>query len=456
MTATALVSWPSAPLTLRLVLNALDKLDEKPEVINAFGNKKYNRLIQWSTYDDIDHELTNLRRESVLASSYTFRKALIRKHYLAHSIHTYLTKNPSSVLQAAAPRTYDLDLAFADELDEKWADELYDLSISLDNDPEKWWILKPGMADRGMGIRLFNTKEALHQIFEEFELSDSEDDEDGSDPRDTGVSRTAVITSQLRHFVIQEYVLSPLLFDLRESSLDGRPRPKVPQLQGYKFHLRAYCVASGALQLYLYDRILALFCSVPYSRPVSDQEDGEELYPTDLQAHLTNTSLQTSRGEEGVRLFDELVGCHILDEKHADPTGIFHESDRRSILQQLTQVLAETFHAALQLPIHFQPLENAFELYGVDFLVERLSSEESPFQVKILEVNAESAIELTGPRLTWILEDLFVSIARVCIDPFTKERNLSELQGSWEVGQTKEHFIKCLDKAVRGARAPPS
>lgn len=61
-----------------------------------------------------------------------------------------------------------------------------------------------GMADRGMGIRLFNTKEALQQIFEEFELSDSED-EDGSNSgdEDAVTSRTAVVTSQLRHFVIQ-------------------------------------------------------------------------------------------------------------------------------------------------------------------------------------------------------------------------------------------------------------
>lgn len=47
-----------------------------------------------------------------------------------------------------------------------------------------------------MGIRLFNSKDALHEIFEEFELSDSEDDEG-----DHG--GTAVVTSQLRHFVIQ-------------------------------------------------------------------------------------------------------------------------------------------------------------------------------------------------------------------------------------------------------------
>lgn len=64
-----------------------------------------------------------------------------------------------------------------------------------------------------MGIRLFNTREALHQIFEEFEPSDSDDEQDDS-------SKTAVIASQLRHFVIQVEMqqrssTSYLIFDYR-------------------------------------------------------------------------------------------------------------------------------------------------------------------------------------------------------------------------------------------------
>lgn len=50
-----------------------------------------------------------------------------------------------------------------------------------------------GMADRGMGIRLFNSRDALQYIFDDFE--DAEDDTE-----DTG---TSVVTSQLRHFVVQ-------------------------------------------------------------------------------------------------------------------------------------------------------------------------------------------------------------------------------------------------------------
>ena len=56
------------------------------------------------------------------------------------------------------------------------------------------------MADRGMGIRLFNSKSALQHIFEEFE-SDSEDET--YDEGKTDSHGTAVVTSHLRHFVIQ-------------------------------------------------------------------------------------------------------------------------------------------------------------------------------------------------------------------------------------------------------------
>ena len=54
------------------------------------------------------------------------------------------------------------------------------------------------MADRGMGIRLFHSKEDLQQIFESFEQHSDGSDEDNDDS-----GAADVVTSQLRHFVIQ-------------------------------------------------------------------------------------------------------------------------------------------------------------------------------------------------------------------------------------------------------------
>lgn len=78
-----------------------------------------------------------------------------------------------------------------------------------------------------MGIRIFHTKDELLRIFEEFDGEGSDDDAQES----TESGGTAVVISQLRHFVIQvknfcsskmitlkavflqQYVMDPLLLD---------------------------------------------------------------------------------------------------------------------------------------------------------------------------------------------------------------------------------------------------
>jgi len=203
------VSWPTAPLTDSLVRDSLLSLPGVNSAsIHSTRPQSFRKLIQWSSYDEIDHVLTHSDHHNVLSSSFVIRKALIRKHFLSRCIHSYLTKHPESVLQTAVPKTWDIEISFADDLDDLWVDELWDLSAVLDEataSPEadgRWWILKPGMADRGMGIRLFNSKDGLRRILEQFDddsqTSESDRDSDGSAADDTSIA-----ISQLRHFVIQ-------------------------------------------------------------------------------------------------------------------------------------------------------------------------------------------------------------------------------------------------------------
>lgn len=102
------------------------------------------------------------------------------------------------------------------------------------------------------------------------------------------------------------------------------------------------------MTLYLYTRILALFSAVPYVKPF-EPEDASEL---DLTPHLTNTSLQTDCGEAGVYLLDELVGLHILSAE--DQHRRFSIKDVLEIQDQMSEILSETFKAALENPVHFQ------------------------------------------------------------------------------------------------------
>ncbi|KAF7306678.1 hypothetical protein MIND_00459500 [Mycena indigotica] len=417
----AIVHWPSAPVTKSLVLKSLSSLTPPIPIVDSPDQEQ--ATLFWSTYDEIDHELVHSRRTTVLSSCYTFRKALIRKHFLSRCISQFIAKNPQSPLKAAAPRTYEIELSFLDELDEMFVDELWELGKELE-EKQSWWILKPGMADRGNGVRMFNSRAALERIFEEFEEAEDDDDDDQDS--------TAVVASQLRHFVIQEYLSNPLLLDPLEALSD---KPQV--LVGRKFHLRVYCVAAGALKVYFFHKILALFAATPYTQPsVVEDEDGDPL-PIDLSSHLTNTSLQTEKGDENVRLLEELVSCHILSD---DSQSRLSEEDMKNILDQIAVILADTFRAAVQVPTHFQPVPNSFELFGVDFLVTHSPSLPNPYQVALLEVNAEPSIELTGPRLSWILEDLFIAVGKACVDPFFTQEITP-----WPVGETREGLIKCLE-----------
>lgn len=100
-------------------------------------------------------------------------------------------------------------------------------------------------------------------------------------------------------------------------------------------------------------------------------------------------------------------------------------------------------------------MPNAFELYGVDFLVSHDSTAPSdiklPLQVQLLEINSEPAIELTGPRLTWIFEDLFLAIGEVCILPFFSMEGTASTPPECETGHC---LRKCLEVLVRGSGAP--
>ncbi|KAG9314503.1 tubulin-tyrosine ligase family-domain-containing protein [Chiua virens] len=339
------VAWPNAPLTTSLVHTAIAHLGLTASIVSALPLQPQSTLVQWASYDCIDHVLTASEPNRVLSSSYTIRKALIRKHFLARCIQSYIVKRPESLLTKAAPPTWDLDITYADELDEMWSDELWTLGTILDSNTNKWFILKPGMADRGMGIRLFNTRDNLYSIFQEFDRDPEEDEADET--------TTSVMTSQLRHFVIQEYISTPLLIDPNEVPFQTKPQSP-SDMRGRKFHLRTYVVASGALTVFMYERILALFSAEPYRAPSSDLEHIFSLAP-----HLTNTSLQTHRGEENVRLLDELIGCRILSGGEGSSNHVLNAADIAVIKHQIANTLAEAFRAALNQPIHFQSLLNA-------------------------------------------------------------------------------------------------
>ncbi|GAA5851498.1 hypothetical protein JCM5353_001602 [Sporobolomyces roseus] len=374
--------------------------------------------LQWSDYDELDWDWA--MDDERLLNSFAIRKALIRKSNLSHTIALYLSKNPASPLRQAAPKTFHFNCSFADELDELLMDDLYEVEESFRATEEqgaepKWWILKAALADKGNGIRLFSTRQALEDIFEEFEpvSEDEEEEEEDADEEVEEESRgtmgraalfgadTRVDSTQMREWVIQEYISDPLLLD---------PSPN-SNTNGTKFHLRVYVVAVGGLRVYVHHPYLALFAPVSYSQP----EPAASTAEFDLSSHLTNTCLQTSiLGEEtpqvSVSCLQEMSEKVILSgEKKGEKLG---QERIRKMEEGVQETVREVFKAAVGAGSSFQVLPNAFEIFGVDFLVS------SDFQVSLLEVNACPDFGQTGSSLQSIISDLFSSTINVAVKPF--------------------------------------
>lgn len=268
-----------------------------------------------------------------------------------------------------------------------------------EREEREWWILKPGMSDRGQGIRLFSTLEELQSIFEEWEAErpdsdDEEEDEESTNPRNDKAKveeeegKDYIVTSHLRHFTTQPYIHPPLL---------------LPSLGNRKFHIRTYVLALGSLKIYVYKPMLALFASTPYTAPWSASSD--------LSPHLTNTCLQSGSHDGSVLSF--FSSALPIDGER-----------KEEIFKQICDTTGEVFEAAAKgMMVHFQTLPNAFEVFGLDFLVD--GGEEG--RVWLLEVNAFPDFRQTGGDLKDIVRGLWREVVRVGVGGFFGgEREMSE------------------------------
>lgn len=368
-------------------------------------------LLQITSYEKIDFTHLLAHPTTSFGNSYVIRKALIRKHHLAYTVNAWSAKFPESPLVRHVKPTLHLELDYAEFLDDALL-EAYELHDSFsrngkrtvgDNVNEEadhaleWWILKPSMSDRGQGIRIFSSEDELRAIFEEWEVeSDAEDEEDPiSDPSPAAILQsqehgkersthhivdgensamskhpTGIITSQLRHFIVQPYIHPPLQF---------------PAFGNRKFHIRSYVLALGALRVYLYEEMLALFAPLPYAPPSTSPPSFNP------SVHLTNTCLQSSPSET-------FATTTTISRSNPDPTttpvtlfsslpSIFPTDPTKTWKTTTTNAIAlatsELFLAAARTQsTHFQPLPNCFEIFGLDWLVD------SSGHVWLLEVNA--------------------------------------------------------------------
>lgn len=339
-------------------------------------------IFHYGDYEDIDIDSIGIN-DNYFIPSYIYRKALIRKHYLANTVHHYVTKNPQSILKKAVPESYQLEVDYAEFLDDA-LDDAYELREEI-NQGDKLWILKPSMSDKGQGIRIFRTVDQLQDIFNSFEEgSDDEEEEDGDN--------NGIILSQLRHFIVQEYKSDPLLLKPYDNK---------------KFHLRTYVVCLGDLKVFVYKNILTLFAGSPFKLPTDAEEEEEGI---SMEGHLTNTCLQEGDNPLVVPFWK------LQDVSTSEKTEIF---------DQICDIVKELFTAATSVDkMNFQPMNNAIEIFGIDFLVNRDSS------VNLLEVNSYPDFKQTGDDLKDVIYELFERTVVELIDPMVSKKDVTAIEDS--------------------------
>jgi hypothetical protein len=426
----ALINYED-PYVQPLILSALEKRLPKSayKLITSLSQlpTPSSRLLQFVQYESIDFNHL-VEHSTSLANAYVIRKALIRKHYLSTTIANWITKYPDSLLKKHVKPSVEFEVDYAEFLDdalvEAWElKESWTRNAELDDEGEgeeagkkrEWWILKPGMSDRGQGIRLFSSEEELTSIFEEWDPESDEEEEEedtrsdaGNEHKDGKEGGNGIITAQLRHFIAQPYIHPPLLLQ----------PPNNPSSEGLrKFHIRTYVVAIGALQIHVYKPMLALFAARAYVPPWDEvlQEDREEA----MRAHLTNTCLQDSGDREGsVGLFWELPDFLPSQPSFGENIKLeANEGWKSKVFEQLCKITGETFEAAARgMSIHFQPLPNAFEVFGLDFMVG--IEPDGELNTYLLEVNAFPDFRQTGDELSGMIEGLFEEVVDVGVKGF--------------------------------------
>lgn len=356
-------------------------------------------VLQFSSYERLSFDHLLAHPATSVANAYVIRKALIRKHLLAITVKHWIAKHPESELAKHVLPTVNFEIDYAEFLDEALV-EAFELHDSFRRNEEKhadqreWWILKAGMADKGQAVRLFSSYTELQNIFEEWEAAMPDDTaDDGSDSevqcaptqstaqgKRVDDQNDAIMVSQLRHFVAQPYIQTPLLL------LDSQR----------KFHLRVYVLAIGSLRVYVYKDILTLFAAVPYLPPSKSH---------DLSRHLTNTCLSNAPPEGSVMRFWDLP----------EMTSMLGASWKEDVFDQICSTTAEVFKAAAQgMVTHFQTLPNAFEIFGLDYLVDEKG------RVWLLEVNAFPDFKQTGNLLRGLVEQLFRGVIALVLTHFFK------------------------------------
>ena len=202
---------------------------------------------------------------------------------------------------------------------------------------------------------------------------------------------------------------------------------------GHKFHLRVYVLCVGALRVFVFEKILVLIAAHKY-----DINDTDNIY-----GHLTNTA----RSAEDVH-FDERKFVKILEDLpqyllSERPDIAPNQESADSIIVQVKKdifdITNELFKAFENEYTVFAPMNNCFEIFGLDFMVDE------NLRTSLLEVNPGPDFQQTGGRLKTVIEDLWEQTLQIVLDSNIDEncKNIPENIGKniENLNENKEYNV---------------
>ncbi|KAL1633547.1 hypothetical protein SLS58_011062 [Diplodia intermedia] len=414
---------------------------ETYKIIGSMAEYPGGPLLQLAAKEALDFDRA-FHQPRMLISTYVTRDALTRKHLLGQTYAAWTARRPGCLLQTNVKTIANLELnpaeSIYDVLDDTPLGRI--LEANEDRGPAErvWWMLRPDLSDGSQDLRLFSTIDELQAAFDDFDAeyeqeqheqerkaaeeaaaqnalqkqqqaaTTADDGNDKDDDGDAGARQSGggwsswfqiTVTTEehtdvvapKRHVVAQRYVSRPLTFD------------------GCKFQVSAYVLAVGALRVFVYRPMLALFAAKPFAAP------WEASSSNDLSAHSTY--------DGSVRLFWDLPDR---------PAGW-----KQSVFAQVCAITGEVFAAAStrDMAAHFQPLPQSFELFAVNFAVDAAG------KAMLADVRASpDMLHQTecGTKLSGLVQGLFEEVADVAVKPFFGGDDAASSSGS-------DRLVKVVD-----------
>ena len=133
-----------------------------------------------------------------------------------------------------------------------------------------------------------------------------------------------------------------------------------------------------------------------------------------MKSHITNTCVQLDNlpSEQKLKVEDDCVKrfWDLILDSNKD----LNKQKLDSVFNQIKGCVGELFECLFHEPTVFQPIKNAFELYGFDFLVD------NNLNCFFLEANSFPDFKQTGEQLNDLISCLFYQSIALSCDSFFK------------------------------------